>query len=78
MIKYKIALIIIIGVLLIIWLQYPDLKQEEDVYTCRNIFNNTKLPLLVILIIILVYLICDENKMADNIIPDINCNFLLN
>ena len=57
--------LIIIGIIIIIWLQYPDVKEDNTEPVYKKIFNRIKLPTIFICIISIIYLLLCKNK--DNI-----------
>ena len=58
--------LIIIGIIIIIWIQYPDIRdsQEDPVY--KKIFNRIKIPLLLICILAIFYFTLLHNKNNNN------------
>jgi hypothetical protein len=58
--------LIILGLIIIIWIQYPDIKENENEQLYKKIFNRIKVPLLFICSISIIYLlVC--NKQLDNL-----------
>ena len=62
--------LIILGLIIIIWIQYPDIKDEQDERIYKKIFNRIKLPLIFICSIAIIYLLI-FNKNCENL-SDIN------
>lgn len=50
--------IIIIGIVIIVWLQYPDIKENENTPIERKIFDRIKIPVIFICSILIIYLLC--------------------
>ncbi len=70
-----IILVILITIILIIWLQYPQNKKtdvNEPLYL--KIFNTTKIPIIVICFIIIIYNILgvDINNFKNDYINKLN------
>ena len=58
--------LIIIGIIIVIWIQYPDIKDNHEDPVYKKIFNRIKIPLLLICIISIFYFsLCNKT---------INCN----
>ena len=56
-----ICFITIIGILLIVWFQYPYIQNEDNRY--KNIYNHAKTPLVVLSIVVLIYIAsCSNDK----------------
>lgn len=53
--------IIIISIILIIWIQYPDIKNDKEQPVYKRIFERTKIPILIICLLLILYLSCDKN-----------------
>ncbi len=62
--------LIILGLIIIIWIQYPDIKDEQDEQIYKKIFNRIKLPLIFICSVSIIYLLI-FNKNCENL-SDIN------
>lgn len=61
MIIMLICFITIIGILLIVWFQYPYIQKEDNQY--KYIYNHVKIPLIVLSIVGLIYIAsCSNNK----------------
>ena len=62
--------LIILGIIIILWIQYPDIKEENDEPVYKKIFNRTKVPLLFICSISIIYLLlCNKNfENSSNVI----------
>jgi hypothetical protein len=58
--------IILASIILIYWVQYPSIKNDEK-NKYNNFFNHVKIPLLVVVIIIIVY-IQNSNKCKNQIL----------
>ena len=48
---------IIIGILLIIWLQYPQIKKDKEEKNSIYIFNIIKIPIIFTCIVSIVYIL---------------------
>ena len=48
---------IIIGILLIIWLQYPQIKKDKEENKYIYIFNIIKIPIIFTCIVIIIYML---------------------
>ena len=48
---------IIIGILLIIWLQYPQIKKDKEENKYIYIFNIIKIPIIFTCIVIITYML---------------------
>ena len=48
---------IIIGILLIIWLQYPQIKNDKEENKSIYIFNIIKIPIIFTCIVIIIYML---------------------
>ncbi len=59
-----IMITILVGILLIIWLQYPQIKKEEDVPLYRYMFDIIKVPIIFTCIVIIIYLNKDIIKKS--------------
>jgi hypothetical protein len=53
--------IIIISIIIIIWIQYPEIKNDKDQPVYKRIFNRTKIPIIIICLLLILYLSCDKN-----------------
>ncbi len=56
--------IIIISIIIIIWIQYPEFKDDKESPVYRRIFERTKVPLLITCFLLIIYLSCDKNSNA--------------
>ncbi len=54
--------LIIIGIVIIIWIQYPDIKDEMSDPVYKRIFNRVKLPIIFICAISIIYLLFCKNS----------------
>ncbi len=61
--------VIILLIIIIIWLQYPQPTKEEDkeMPLYKKIFNIVKLPIVVICFIIIIYSFLFVNPIKENI-----------
>lgn len=57
--------IIIMCIISIYWFQYPYINKKESKHKCINVFNQIKLPLFVICIIILIMIMTTIDKPTD-------------
>ncbi len=53
--------IIIISIIIIIWIQYPEIKNDKDDPVYKRIFNRTKIPIIIICLLLILYFSCDKN-----------------
>jgi hypothetical protein len=53
--------IIIISIIIIIWIQYPDIKNDKEQPVYKRIFERTKIPIIIICLLLILYLSCDKN-----------------
>ena len=67
--KIEIIIILILAVIVIIWLQYPEIKENEDEPKLKKIFNRFKIPIISICFIIIIYMMfkCTEKTPNVNI-----------
>ena len=42
------VVIIIISIIIIIWIQYPDIKNDKEQPVYKRIFERTKIPIIII------------------------------
>jgi hypothetical protein len=63
--------LIIIGIVIIVWLQYPDIKDDETTPIERKIFDRIKIPVIFICSILIIYLLygCKENNEIIETLP---------
>jgi hypothetical protein len=56
-------IVVLIAIILIIWLQYPQIKKtDEDKSLYLKIFNTIKIPIIVICFIIIIYQMYEINN----------------
>ena len=56
-------IVVLIAIILIIWLQYPQIKKtDEDKSLYLKIFNTIKIPIIVICFIIIIYQMYEMNN----------------
>ncbi len=58
------VVLIIISIIIIIWIQYPEIKDDKEQPVYRRIFERTKMPLITICLLLILYLSCDKNSDA--------------
>ena len=56
--------LIIISIIIIIWIQYPDIKNDKEQPVYKRIFDRTKIPIIIICLLLILYLSCDKNSDA--------------
>jgi hypothetical protein len=66
------VVIIIISIIIIIWIQYPDIKNDKEQPVYKRIFERTKIPIIIICLLLILYLSCD--KYSDAATSEINKN----
>lgn len=49
--------IVIIGIIIIVWLQYPEITDDDSVPLYRRIFNRAKVPLIYTLLVAIIYIL---------------------
>ena len=65
--KIEIIIILILAVIVIIWLQYPEIKENEDEPRLKNLFNRFKIPIISICFIIIIYMMFKCTEKVANI-----------
>ncbi len=63
-------IIIIISIIIIIWIQYPDIKNDKEDQVYKRIFKRTKIPIIIICLLLILYLSC--NKYPDATSSEMN------
>ena len=66
--------VVILLIIIIIWLQYPQQTQDKDteIPLYKKIFNIIKIPVVVICFIIIIYSFLNINPIKNNNINDMN------
>ena len=54
-------LLIIISIVIIIWIQYPNIKDDKEQPVYRRIFERIKVPIIVICLLLILYFTYDKN-----------------
>ena len=62
--------LLIISIIIIIWIQYPEIKNDKDLPVYKRIFARTKVPVIIICLLLILYLSCD--KSTDAVSSEIN------
>jgi len=65
-IQYSFFIIAIISVIIILWYQYPNIKDKEDEDNIIYIYDKIKLPFIIVCLILLFYLLCKNNSNEIN------------
>ncbi len=61
-----IIVVVLIAIILIIWLQYPQIKNtDENKKLYLKIFDTIKIPIIVICFIIIIYQMYEMNNNSD-------------
>ncbi len=58
---------LIIGILLILWLQHPQIKKDEEKPLYKYIFDIIKVPIIFTCIVSIIYLVSCNNNSKNNI-----------
>jgi hypothetical protein len=59
-------IVVLIAIILIIWLQYPQIKNtDENKKLYLKIFDTIKIPIIVICFIIIIYQMYEMNNNSD-------------
>ncbi len=59
--------VILISIIIIIWLQYPQIKDvDENQNKYLKIFNTIKIPITVICLLIIIYFYANNNNESNN------------
>ena len=57
-------ILLIVGIILIVWLQYPEIKDTEGKTLYKKIFERLKVPMIFICMTFIIYLL-SENEQID-------------
>jgi hypothetical protein len=59
--------VILISIIIIIWLQYPQMKKvDEDENKYIKMFNTVKIPITVICLLIIIYIYLNNTNEPNN------------
>jgi uncharacterized BrkB/YihY/UPF0761 family membrane protein len=61
----EILIIIIISIVIILWLQYPENKDDNEEDNIKKIFNRLKIPIITICFIVLIYLLLCNKEIKE-------------
>jgi hypothetical protein len=56
--------IIIVSIIIIIWIQYPEIKNDKEQPVYKRIFDRTKVPIIIICLLLILYFSCDKYSDA--------------
>ncbi len=60
--------IIIISIIIVLWIQYPDIKNDEEQHVYKRIFHKIKTPAIITCLLLILYLSsCKINADASEV-----------